>query len=99
MSKGILRRVAAFSIIVLSGFAAVGTAQAAPATSHAPKASVAIRVAPDSAPVVKLGQAILEEYTVTPGGLAVIHESVQGTTQQAQAVPAKPATPVSSCKG
>lgn len=91
MSKKISRRLAAFcSVAALAGLAGMGSAQAAPAASTTPKATVSVRLAPNDGPVVKLGQAILEEYTVTPGGLAVVHETVPGAAQQAQVVPAKP---------
>ncbi len=89
MSKKISRRLAALcSLAVVSGLAGTA-AHAAPAASAAPKATVSVRLAPSDGPVVKLGQAILEEYTVTPGGMAVVHETVPGAAQQAQLVPAK----------
>ncbi len=99
MSKGITRRIAAFcSVAVVSGFAAMGSAHAASPAPAAPKATVSVRLAPNGGPVVKLGQAILEEYTVSPGGIAVMHETVQGAAQQAQAAPAKPGAPLSGRK-
>jgi len=91
MSKGIMRRIAALcSVVVVSGFAAMGSAHAASPAPAAPKTTVSVRLAPSGGPVVKLGPAILEEYTMSPGGIAVMQETVQGTAQQAQAMPAKP---------
>ncbi len=92
MSKGIIRRIAALcSVVVVSGFAGMGAAHAAPPAPSAPSVTVSVRLAPSGGPVVKLGQAILEEYTVSPRGIAVLHETVQGAGEQAQAVPAKSA--------
>jgi len=90
MSKGITRRIAALcSVVVVSGCAAMGSAHAASPAPAAPQATVSVRLAPNGGPVVKLGQAILEEYTLTPGGIAVLHETVQGAAQQAQAAAVK----------
>lgn len=90
MSKGIIRRIAALcSVVVVSGFAGMGSAQAASPAPSAPKATVSVRLAPSGGPVVKLGQAILEEYTVSRGGIAVMQETVRGAAEQAQAAPAK----------
>ncbi len=91
MSKKISRRLAALcSVAALSGMIGAGSAHAASPAPAAPKATVSVRLLPNDGPVVKLGQAILEEYTVTPGGMAVVHETVPGAAQQAQFVPAKP---------
>lgn len=99
MSKEISRRIAAFcSIAVLSGAAGMGSAQAASPAPAAAKTTAAIRLVSNSGPVVKLGQAILEEYTVTPSGLAVIRETVPGAARQVQAMPAKPAAATSGRK-
>ncbi len=99
MSKGISRRIAAFcSIVVVSGFAGAGSAQAASSAPAAPIMAASARLTSNSGPVVKLGEAVLEEYTVTPGGLAVIRETVPGAAQQVQALPAKPAASTSGHK-
>ncbi len=99
MSKGISRRIAAFcSVVVVSGFAGLSTAHAASPTPTALKATASVRLSADGGPVVKLGQAVLEEYTVTPGGIAVIRETVPGAGRQVQALPAKPAAQPSGRK-
>lgn len=91
MSKGIMRRIAALcSVVVVSGLAATGSAQAASPAPAAPKANVSVRLAPSGGPVVRLGPAIVEEYTVSPGGIAGLQETVRGAAQQAQAMPVKP---------
>lgn len=97
MSKGISRRIAAFcSVAVLSGLAGMSSAQAAPTTPAS--AGMSVRLVSSTGPTVKLGQAILEEYTVTPGGLAVVHETVRGAGRQVQATPVKPAAATSGRK-
>ncbi len=99
MSKEISSRIAAFcSVVIVSGLAGGGSGHAAPSAPAAPKATVSARLAPNGGPVVKLGPAILEEYTVSPGGIAVMQETVPGAAQQAQAAPVKPATSASGRK-